>query len=107
MCLRITAPPSAALAAADVRPCRTARAETLLEAPVDRPTELRQRVVHVDDLVEPRFEEIILPAVQPLLGPASNRLRQADGETESTPPNAPINFGKKSSSTAAASLQMQ
>jgi hypothetical protein len=46
------------------------RAETLLEeAPVDRPTELRQRVVHVDDLVEPRLEEIILPAVPPLLGP--------------------------------------
>jgi hypothetical protein len=32
------------------------RAEPLLEeAPVDRPTELRQRVVHVDDLIEPRL----------------------------------------------------
>ena len=42
------------------------RAEPLLEeAPVDRPTELRQRVVHVDDLVEPRLEEIILPAAAP------------------------------------------
>jgi hypothetical protein len=48
-------------------------------------------VVHVDDLVEPRLEEIILPAVPPLLGPHRITLRQADGETESRS-NDPINL---------------
>src|SRR5271154_103651 len=82
------------------------RAEPLLEeAPVDRPTELHQRVVQVDDLVEPRLEEIILPAVPPLLGPHRITLRQADGETESRP-NAPINL-QEIKLTAAAFLQMQ
>jgi hypothetical protein len=82
------------------------RAEPLLEeAPVDRPTELRQRVVHVDDLVEPRLEEIILPAVPPLLGPHRITLRQADGETESRA-NAPINL-QEIKLTAAPSLQRQ
>jgi hypothetical protein len=82
------------------------RAETLLEeAPGNRPTELRQRVVHVDDLVEPRLEEIILPAVPPLLGPHRITLRQADGETESRP-NAPINL-QEIKLTAAAFLQIQ
>src|ERR1700722_2341424 len=46
------------------------RAEPLLEkAPVDRPTEFRQRVIPVDDLVEPRPEKIALSAVPPLPGP--------------------------------------
>jgi hypothetical protein len=82
------------------------RAEPLLEeAPVDRPPELRQRVVQVDDLVEPRLEEIILPAVSPLLGPHRITLRQADGETESRP-NTPINL-QEIKLTAAASLQTQ
>jgi len=45
------------------------RAEPLLEkAPVDRPAELRQRVVHVDDLVEPRLEEIFCPLSRRSLG---------------------------------------
>ena len=35
----------------------------LKEAPVDRPRELRQRVVHVDDLIKPRPEQILLAAV--------------------------------------------
>ena len=75
------------------------RAEPLLEkAPVDRAAELRQRVVHVDDLVEPRLEEIILPAVPPLLGPHRITLRQADGETESRS-NDPINCKKSSRQT--------
>jgi hypothetical protein len=82
------------------------RAEPLLEkAPVDRPTELRQRVVPVDDLVEPRLEEIILPAVPPLLGPHRITLRQADGETESRL-NPPINL-QEIKLTATAFLQMQ
>src|SRR6185437_2796135 len=41
----------------------------LEKAPVDRPAELRQRVLRVDDLVEPGLEEIVLPAVPPLPGP--------------------------------------
>jgi hypothetical protein len=68
------------------------RPEPLLEkAPVDRPVELGERVIDVDDLVEPRSEEIVLPAVQPLPGPHRITLRQAYGETESRP-NAPINL---------------
>ena len=68
------------------------RAEPRLEKPpVDRPAELRQRVIHVDDLVEPGLEEIVLPAVPPLPGPHRITLRQADGETESRP-NPPINL---------------
>jgi hypothetical protein len=60
------------------------RAEPLLEgSPVDRPTELRQRVVHVDDLVEPRLEEITLPAVPPLLGPHRITSAKPTGGTES------------------------
>ena len=82
------------------------RAEPLLEkAPVDRPAELGERVIRVDDLVEPRLEEIVLPAVPPLLGPHRITLRQADGETESRP-NGPINL-QEIKPTATAFLQMQ
>jgi hypothetical protein len=49
---------------------RIDRAEPLLEKPpVDRCGEPRQRVTHVDDLVEPRLEEIALAAVLTLLRP--------------------------------------
>jgi hypothetical protein len=42
------------------------RAELLLqEAPVDRPRKLRQLVVQVDDLVEPRAKQILPAAVPP------------------------------------------
>src|SRR4029077_16644138 len=82
------------------------RAEPLLEkAPVDRPAELRQRVVRVDDLVETGLEQIVLPAVAPLPGPHRITLRQADGETESRP-NAPINL-QEIKPTDAPFLQMQ
>ncbi len=85
---------------------RIDRAEPFLEkAPVDRPTELRQRVIPVDDLVEPRPEEIVLSAVATLLGPHRITLRQADGETESRQ-NAPINL-QEIKLTAATFLQMQ
>ena len=40
----------------------------------------RQWVIRVDDLVEPRLEEIVLSAVPPLPGPHQITLRQADGE---------------------------
>ena len=82
------------------------RAEPLLEkAPVDRPAELRQRVVRVDDLVETGLEQIVLPAVAPLPGPHKITLRQADGETKSRP-NAPINL-QEIKPTDAPFLQMQ
>jgi hypothetical protein len=82
------------------------RAEPLLEkAPVDRPAELGEWVIRVDDLVEPGPEEIVLPAVPPLPGPHRITLRQADAETESRP-NAPINL-QEIKPTDAASLQMQ
>jgi hypothetical protein len=62
-------------------------------------------VIPVDDLVEPRPEEIVLSAVPPLPGPHRITLRHADGETESRQ-NALINLqGIKP--TAAAFLQMQ
>jgi hypothetical protein len=84
---------------------RIDRAEPFLEkAPVNRPTELRQRVIPGDDLVEPRPEEIVLSAVATLLGPHRITLRQADGETESRQ-NAPINL-KEIKLTAATFLQM-
>ena len=81
------------------------RAEPPLEkAPVDRPAELRQRVIQVDDLVEAGPEKIVLPAVSPLPGPHRITLRQA-GETESRP-SAPINL-QETKPTDAAFLQMQ
>jgi hypothetical protein len=67
------------------------RAEPLLqEPPVDDLAELRQRMSHVDDLVEPRPEEIVLPAVPPLFRPHRINLRQADGGRESQS-NASLN----------------
>jgi hypothetical protein len=85
---------------------RIDRAEPRLEkAPVDRPAKLRQRVIEVDDLVEPGPEEIVLPAVPPLLGPHRITLRQADEETESRP-NQRINL-QESKPTDAPFLQRQ
>jgi hypothetical protein len=49
---------------------RIGRTEPTLEKPpVDSPGQLRQRVAHVDDLVEPRSEKIVLPALPVLLRP--------------------------------------
>jgi hypothetical protein len=82
------------------------RPKPLLEKPpVDRPAELRQRVIHVDNLVKPRLEETGLSALPPLLGPHRIILRQIGGGRES-PLSAPFNLqGNKP--TAAAFLQMQ
>ena len=45
-------------------------AELLLQkAPVDRPRQLRQCVIHVDDLVEPRTKQILFAAFPPLPWP--------------------------------------
>jgi hypothetical protein len=44
-------------------PVAISGAELVLQkAPIDQPPELRQRVVHVHDLIEPRREHVVLPA---------------------------------------------
>jgi len=44
-------------------PVAISGAELVLQkAPIDQPPELRQRVVHVHDLIEPRLEHVVLPA---------------------------------------------
>ena len=49
------------------RPVGINRAEALLEkAPVDCAGELRQRMVHVHDPIEPRLEQVALPTIPPL-----------------------------------------
>ena len=49
------------------------RTELLFQkSPVDRPRQLHQRVVHVDDLVEPRTKQILLAALPPLPWPHRN-----------------------------------
>jgi hypothetical protein len=48
------------------------RAETLLEeAPIDAPRQLRQRMRKIDDLIEPRSQQIVLAAVASLRCPPS------------------------------------
>src|SRR5260370_39470277 len=39
------------------------------KSPVDRPRQLHQRVVHVDDLIEPRTKQVLLAALPPLPWP--------------------------------------
>ncbi len=49
------------------------RAEACLEkAPVDRPRELGERMIDIDDLVEPGLEKIVLPGLTPLSRPHQN-----------------------------------
>ena len=85
---------------------RIDRAEPLLEEPpVDDLAELRQRMSDVDDLVEPRPEEIVLPAVPPLFRPHRINLRQPDGEKRITT-SAPINLQEIKPQTPAF-LQLQ
>ena len=107
MCLRIASPAISRVGSGGCPSLsRIDRAEPLLEeAPVDGPGQLRQRMITVDDLVEPRLEEIVLPAVPPLLGPHRITLRQADGATKSRS-NGPINL-QEIKPTATAFLQMQ
>ena len=107
MCLRIESPAISALAAADGRPCRNRPRRTAPRGSaswIARPS-FRQRVVQVDDLVEPRLEEIILPAV-PSFWAASNHpppSRRRDQNHDQTPQS----ICKKSKLTAAAFLQIQ
>jgi hypothetical protein len=49
------------------------RAESLFQkSPVDGPRQLHQRVIHVDDLIEPRTKQILLAALPPLPWPHQN-----------------------------------
>ena len=68
------------------RSVRIDRAEPLLQkAPVNRPRQLRQRMIGIDDLVEPRLEEIVLPTIAPVSWPHRITLHRADGGRESRP----------------------
>src|SRR5258708_10269627 len=75
------------------------RTELLLQKPpVDRPRQLRQRVIHVDDLIQPRTKQILLAASPPL--PWSHRsLHQSHDGRESRleiPRDPPPHFARKS-----------
>src|ERR1700730_803828 len=65
------------------RPTRTVgvnRPELLFQkSPVDRPRQFRQRVVHVDDLVQPRTKQILLAAFPPLPWPHRTLHQSHDG----------------------------
>ena len=72
------APPSAASAAAAGRPCPSRPSRTAPRGSANpSPGQFRQRVIDVDDLVEPRPEEIVLPTVPPFVRPHRITLRQA------------------------------
>src|SRR5450432_1027243 len=68
------------------RSVRIDRAEPLLQkAPIDRERQLRQRMLQIDDLIEPRPEQIVLAAIAPLPWPHRITLHRADGGRESRP----------------------
>jgi hypothetical protein len=68
------------------RSVRIDRAEPLLQkAPIDRKRQLRQRMLQIDDLIEPRPEQIVLAAIAPLPWPHRITLHRADGGRESRP----------------------
>ena len=54
------------------------------EPPVDRPRQPHQRVLHVDDLIEPRAKQILLAALPPFPWP-HRTLRQRVQGRESRP----------------------
>ena len=65
---------------------RVDRPEPLFEkAPVDRPRELHERVIEVDDLVEPGPEEIALPRLPTFLWPHESPRCRLDETRESRP----------------------
>ena len=68
------------------------------EAPVDRPRQPHQRVIHVDDLIEPRAKQILLAALPPFPWP-HRTLRQRIHGRESRPQirgNPQHEFARKS-----------
>jgi hypothetical protein len=65
---------------------RIGRSEPVLEKPpVDRIAELHKRVSDIDDLVEPRPEQIVLSTLPPLLRPHRIALRPLMRAKESRP----------------------
>jgi hypothetical protein len=70
MCFKIASRPSTASPRADAPERR--RKPLLQKAPIDRRGELRQRMTHVDDLIEPSPKQILPPAVPPLLRRIAN-----------------------------------
>src|SRR5271156_5762467 len=65
---------------------RVCRPEPLLQkTPVDRPRQLRQRMIQTDYGREPRLEQIALPAGSSLPWPHRITLHRADGGRESRP----------------------
>ena len=75
------------------------RAEPLFQkVPVDRPRQLHQRVVHVDDLIQTRPEQVALAALPVLLRPhlrSSARSTQAERITTSNSKESPNPIPKK------------
>jgi hypothetical protein len=69
MCFRIASPAISLGQWRLSRPIAIDSAKALFEkAPIDRPREFRERMVHIGDLAEARFEKICLPALAPLRG---------------------------------------
>src|SRR5882757_10072956 len=75
------------------------RAELLFQKPpVDRPCQLHQRVVHIDDLIEPRTKQILLAALPPFPWPHRNpsaRPHQAKRSTASDSRESQTRIRKK------------
>src|SRR5882757_5529212 len=75
------------------------RAELLFQkSPVDRPCQLHQRVVHIDDLIEPRTKQILLAALPPFPWPHRNpsaRPHQAKRSTASDSRESQTRIRKK------------
>src|SRR5215204_5957976 len=81
------------------RTVRVDRPTPLLEkAPVDRPYELHERVIKVDDLVEPGSEEITLPRLPTLHWPHESPRRRLE-ETRESRPERRINLQESQSTT--------
>ena len=76
-----------------------------MEPPVDRPAKLSQRVVHVDDLIEPRPEEIVCPLSRRSLGRIESPSAEPTEAGNHSQTLHSILQGNKP--TAAAFLQMQ
>jgi hypothetical protein len=69
MCFRIASPAISLGQRRLSRPIAIDSAKALFEkAPIDRPRAFRERMVHIGDLAETRFEKICLPALAPLRG---------------------------------------
>src|SRR3954469_24804023 len=86
MCLRIANPSSTASAAAGGRAHPYRRLRTAPRGSASRsPLELQHRVIKVDDLVEPRPEEIALSGLPTFFRPHESPRRRPQAARESRP----------------------